>query len=184
MGSQWLANQRHLRHRRRSLVSLTPLRSRKFCAKKMAGWVQSLTHNVDAGLARVMNVEHYADLVLDKSRRRQARAAAECLVQKQAANQGLIGMPTGLQSLDLATGGIRPGELWTIGALPGKGKTALGVQVLLANGAAGVPCVAFSLEMQTLEIGKRFLAAKSAVPAMQVRNPQTIRNERWTELLE
>jgi replicative DNA helicase len=131
-----------------------------------------------------MNVEHYADLVLDKSRRRQARAAAECLVQKQAANQGLIGMPTGLQSLDLATGGIRPGELWTIGALPGKGKTALGVQVLLANGAAGVPCVAFSLEMQTLEIGKRFLAAKSAVPAMQVRNPQTIRNERWTELLE
>jgi hypothetical protein len=43
---------------------------------------------------------------------------------------------------------------WTIGALPGKGKTALGVQVVLANGAAGTPTYAFSLEMQDVEIGK------------------------------
>jgi len=194
-------------------------------------YISALTQNVDAGLARVTNVEHYADLVLDKSRRRQARAAATCLIhatedqtvstseclqsvqesllrieaacgkataqhtkqfmpdvlaelQKQAANRGRAGLSTGLDSLDLATGGIRPGELWTIGALPGKGKTALGVQVLLANGAAGVPTVAFSLEMQVLEIGKRFLAAKSSLPAMQIRNPQSIRAERWSELFE
>jgi len=42
-------------------------------------YISALTQNVDAGLARVTNVEHYADLVLDKSRRRQARAAATCL---------------------------------------------------------------------------------------------------------
>jgi replicative DNA helicase len=194
-------------------------------------YLASLSYKVDAGLARVTNIEHYAQLILDRSRRRQARTAAQCLMnaaddisvstdeclqqiqesllrieaasgkttarhvrefmpevlaglEKQATNQGLVGMTTGLHSLDLATGGIRPGELWTIGALPGKGKTALGVQVLLANGAAGVPSCAFSLEMQVLEIGKRFLAARSSVPAMQVRNPQTIRKERWDELLE
>jgi hypothetical protein len=28
-------------------------------------------------------------------------------------------MPTGIHSLDVATGAIRQGELWTIGALPG-----------------------------------------------------------------
>src|ERR1700680_2502996 len=117
-------------------------------------------------------VEHYAQLVLDKSRRRQARAAGQCLInatddlsvptgdciervqeslleieaasgrvaarhmkefmpevlrelETQSQNQGLVGMTTGIPSLDLAAGGICPGQLWTIGAVPGKGKTAL-----------------------------------------------------------
>lgn len=38
--------------------------------------------------------------------------------------------------------------------------------------------------MQDLEIGKRFLAAKSSLPATQIRNPQTIRKERWAELAQ
>lgn len=194
-------------------------------------YLVNLDEQVTSDLASVLNVEHYAEKILDKSRRRQARAAAQCLLnaaddisvptdacieqiqesllsieaassrtatrhvkefmpevlrelEAQAANQGLVGMSTGLHSLDLATGGIRLGELWTVGALPGKGKTALGVQIVLTNGAAGVPTLAFSLEMQDLEMGKRFLAAKSAVPAIQIRNPQTIRQDRWLELLE
>jgi len=192
-------------------------------------YVTSLSDTVDSGLARVTNVEHYAGLILDKSRRRQARAAGEhlmnatedqsvstdeCLqfvqetllqieatsskttarhvrdlmpevlreLETQSHNQGLVGMTTGLHSLNLATGGIRPGELWTVGALPGKGKTALGVQILLADGTAGVPSYGFSLEMQDVEIGKRFLAAKSSISAMQIRNPQTIKQERWSDL--
>jgi replicative DNA helicase len=190
-----------------------------------------LSRNVDEGLARVTNIEYYAGLLLDKSRRRQARTAAECLLaqvkdasvpteeairhlqetllrieaashkntakplkdimprvlrelQTQASNEGLIGMSTGLYSLDVATGGIRPGELWTIGALPGKGKTALGVQILRANGEAGMPACAFSLEMQDTEIGKRFLAAQSRFSASQLRNPQVIRKDSWPELME
>jgi replicative DNA helicase len=105
-------------------------------------------------------------------------------LKTQAANQGLGGMPTGLQPLDLVTGGIRRGELWTIGALPGRGKTAWGVQVALANGTAGTPTLAFSLEMHDLEIGKRFLAAKSSIPAMQIRNPRMISQDRWLGLAE
>jgi len=194
-------------------------------------YVSSLSYNVDAGLARVTNVEYYAQLVLDKSRRRRAQAAGarltsatedssvstdECLrlvqesllqieaasgrttarhvrdfmpevvreLETQSQNQGLVGMTTGIPSLDIATGGIRPGELLTIGALPGKGKTALSVQIVLANGAVRTPTLVFSLEMQDLEIGKRFLAAKSSCPAMQIRNPQTIGRDRWPELRE
>jgi replicative DNA helicase len=105
-------------------------------------------------------------------------------LEVQAANKGLVGMTTGLQLLDLVTGGIRRGELWTIGALPGRGKTALGVQVTLANGAAGIPTLVFSLEMLDLEIGKRFLAAKSTIPAIQIRNPGMILKERWLGLAE
>jgi len=192
-------------------------------------YISSLSDNVTSELARTEHIEHHAQTLRDKSRRRQTLAAAtvlaaatedatvstdECLqlIQKsllqieadsakstarhakefmpdvlceletQAQNQGLIGMPTGIHSLDLVTGGIRCGELWTIGALPGKGKTALGVQVALANGSAGIPTYAFSLEMQDLEIGKRFLAAKSSVAAGQIRNPQTIREDRWSDL--
>lgn len=196
-----------------------------------AGYVANLSQKVDAGLARVTNVEYYADLVLDKSRRRKAHAAARSLLtriedstvrtdealaqiqddllrieaasgkstarplkeimpalleelHKQSTNQGLVGMPTGLGSLDLLTGGIRPGEMWTLGALPGRGKTALGVQILLANGKAGNPCCAFSLEMQWLEIGRRFLAAQSSIGSLRIRNPQAIPKERWMELGE
>jgi replicative DNA helicase len=194
-------------------------------------FLSDLSKNVDEGLARVTNIEHYAELLIDKSRRRQAHAAASLLIaqtedvlvgtdealeriqeallgieaasgkstarhlkeimpellreiEAQAANQGLVGIPTGLHSLDLATGGIRPGELWTIGALPGRGKTALGVQMLLASGIADLPAAAFSLEMQAVEIGKRFLAAKSHFSAGQLRNPHWIKRERWMELME
>ncbi len=89
-----------------------------------------------------------------------------------------------LHSLDTATGGIRLGEEWTLGALPGRGKTAFGVQVALANACAGTPVAAFSLEMQDTEISKRFLCATSSFAAMQVRNSQTIRGDRWPELME
>jgi replicative DNA helicase len=196
-------------------------------------YVGALTDRVTGELARVTNVEHYAQLLGDRSQRRQAVAAANALIaaaedpsvptrdcllavqesllqiesdsapgacarhvkdilpevlrelETQATSiGGLVGMPTGLTSLDHATGGIRNGELWTIGALPGKGKTALGIQMLLANGSAKTPSYAFSLEMQGIELGKRFLAARSPVPAMQVRNPQSIRPERWLELAE
>lgn len=194
-------------------------------------YVGSLSDNVTSELARTAHVEHYAETILDKSRRRRTLASAnalaaatedpsvstdECLQQiqeslleleaasgrttarhvkefmpevlreleTQAANQGLVGMSAGIQSLDRVTGGIRRGELWTIGALPGRGKTALGVQVTLANGTAGIPTLAFSLEMQDLEIGKRFLAAKSSIPAIQIRNPRTISPERWLGLAE
>jgi replicative DNA helicase len=194
------------------------------------GYLVALSDNVTSEIARTANVEHYAQLILDKSRRRRARGLGQCLVdatddlsvstndciervqaslleiesasgkaaarhvkelmpevlrelETQSQNQGLVGMSTGIPSLDIATGGIRPGELWTIGALPGKGKTALGIQIVLASGDAGTPTYAFSLEMQGLEIGKRFLAAKSSLSAIQIRNPQAISGERWSELL-
>jgi replicative DNA helicase len=193
-------------------------------------YLSSLSDSVGS-LARTLNVEHPAAVILEKSRRRKARAAAnalaaatedpaistdECLLmiqdsllqiesalgkttarhvkefmpevlrelEMQAANQGLIGMTTGLHSLDVATGGLRPGELWTIGALPGKGKTTFGVQIMLANAFTGTPACAFSLEMQDLEIGKRFLAAKSTIAAFQIRNPQSIKSDRWLDLTQ
>jgi replicative DNA helicase len=197
-----------------------------------AAYVCGLSRKVDQGLAFVTNIEHYAEVVREKSRRRQIRAAAtktieaaddistpteECAgqlqdallrieaasgktsaarhakefmpevfrdLENQSTHQGLVGMPTVSRALDCATGGIRPGELWTAGGLPGKGKTAIGVGFALVNGAAGNPVLFHSLEMQEFEIGKRFLAAKGTLPAFQIRNPQSIKRDRWPELAE
>ena len=45
----------------------------------------------------------------------------------------LIGLSTGLESLDLVTTGIRPGETWAIGGRTGDGKTSLVLQIAAAN---------------------------------------------------
>src|SRR5579862_2404454 len=44
------------------------------------GYIATLSDNVTSELARTTNVEHYAHCVLDKARRRQARAAGQSLV--------------------------------------------------------------------------------------------------------
>ena len=100
----------------------------------------------------------------------------------QASQDGLVGLPTGISELDGLTGGIRAGQLWVIGALPGRGKTAIATQILLANGTAGNSAVAFSLEMAQGEIGKRILAAHSTVPASKIHNPRFLGKEGWAAL--
>jgi replicative DNA helicase len=138
------------------------------------GMAQSLL-TVQSGIAGRTNAKHAKDVLRNTLRE----------LETQAATQGLVGRPTGLYKLDKATGGIRGGELFTIAARSGRGKTALGVQILLANGRAGIPACAFSIEMQETEIGKRILAARSEkVSAIQLRNPQSINSDGWLDLAQ
>jgi replicative DNA helicase len=103
-------------------------------------------------------------------------------LQLRATKQGLIGLPTGIEDLDEATTGIRPGELWVIGALSGRGKTALGAQIALANAAADNAVAFFSLEMTRAELGDRFLCNESTVSASRIRNPSHISTAQWAEI--
>jgi len=105
-------------------------------------------------------------------------------LENRAKQEGLIGLPTGISELDQATTGVRPGELWVIGAMSGRGKTALGAQIALANGSKGNPVVFFSLEMTRDELGDRFLCNESTVSAARIRNPSFIDNDEWRELAE
>jgi replicative DNA helicase len=103
-------------------------------------------------------------------------------LQDRAKQKGLIGLPTGITELDEATTGIRPGELWVIGAMSGRGKTALGTQIALANTAQGNPVVFFSLEMTRNELGDRLLCNESSVSASRIRNPSFIDPDQWREI--
>jgi replicative DNA helicase len=96
--------------------------------------------------------------------------------------EGLIGLTTGIPDLDDVTTGIRPGELWIVGALPGRGKTALGAQIALANTRDHIPAGFFSLEMGREELGCRFLANETTVGATKIRNPRLLNTVHWNDL--
>ena len=67
---------------------------------------------------------------------------------------------TGVWSLDAALeGGLEPGEMLTVGAATGVGKSALGALVAKSAARAGVPSVYFSMEMTAAQIGRRLLAS-------------------------
>ena len=67
---------------------------------------------------------------------------------------------TGFQHLDHLTGGLRTGQICTVAARPGMGKTAFAVSLLRNIGVVQkVPTAYFSLESSELEIKKRLKAS-------------------------
>jgi replicative DNA helicase len=103
-------------------------------------------------------------------------------LEAQAQAGGLVGLPTGLDSLDMLTGGLRKGELVVIGALPGAGKTALAGQIIAENAESGNGVGVFSLEMSRWDLGRRFLSAVTSVSAGKIRKPQYIGKADWPAL--
>jgi replicative DNA helicase len=93
-----------------------------------------------------------------------------------------LGIQTGITALDIATRGICASELWVIGAMPGRGKTALGTQIAFAACTAGLPVLFVSLEMTIGQLFRRLLAAE--VGANYVRNPRALSAEGWNDLTE
>ena len=94
--------------------------------------------------------------------------------------QALPGFTTTLDGLDKITTGIRPGELWIIGAIPGAGKSSFIFQTGLANAKADVSFGLFSLEMTRQGIADRLLAAEALDRGMsfnlaKLRNPRSLR---------
>jgi len=84
----------------------------------------------------------------------------------------LLGLPTGIPSLDLATRGLQPGELTQIGARSGVGKSAAMVQAASENCRQGTPVLLFSLEMTREQVLRRIFSAVSGVPFPRVRDPK------------
>ena len=69
-------------------------------------------------------------------------------------------IPTGFRNLDRFTGGLRIGQLCTIAARPGMGKTQFAVSLLRNIGVVQkVPTAYLSLELDELEIARRLKAS-------------------------
>jgi replicative DNA helicase len=93
--------------------------------------------------------------------------------QKLAEGSGdLIGLSTSLDCLDLATTGIRKGELWMIGGRAGDGKTALALQIAAANCRREVPVGMFSIEMSKGDLLQRLWSHEGRIPFQCIRYPR------------
>ena len=84
----------------------------------------------------------------------------------------LIGLSTGLASLDLVTTGIRPGETWAIGGRTGDGKTSFALQIAASNCRRDVAVGYFSIEMSKSELLQRLWSHEGKIPFGYIRNPR------------
>jgi len=104
------------------------------------------------------------------------------LEQIYGQTERITGVPTGYTDLDDLLLGLQPSTLVVLAARPAAGKTAfaLGAASNVAIEARR-PVIFFSMEMGTLELTKRILAAEARVDARKLQTGQ-INEAEWTRL--
>lgn len=96
-----------------------------------------------------------------------AMDALAYLHRKQAAPEGITGLRTGIHELDVATGGMELGRVWTIAARPGVGKTAMAGQIIRNNAEAGIPVAFLTLEQPKEQIVLRMALGRAGLSVRQ-----------------
>jgi len=83
---------------------------------------------------------------------------------------GVVGLHTGIEALDEATGGFLGGELVTVAARTSVGKTAFAVGVAIENGVHRlVPTGIMTMEMSERQIAARLIAQRSRTSLHDIR---------------
>ena len=81
----------------------------------------------------------------------------------------ITGVASGFRDIDRMLGGFRGGDLITVAARPGMGKSALVEQFAINAARSGNPAAIFSLEMPSLQLGMRLVASESKIDLGQLR---------------
>lgn len=81
------------------------------------------------------------------------------------------GIPTGLKELDLISGGMRKGQLWSVLGQTSRGKSVLLAQLAYAAVKAAGKVPIFSAEMMAYEIGARLVAHRGGIDLGEILNP-------------
>lgn len=83
---------------------------------------------------------------------------------RAASNPGISGISTGLPSLDDRIDGLQPASMIVVAAPPSMGKTTFAMSLVqYAMMRVRYPVVVFSMEMPSLDIGRRMVSAESRV---------------------
>ena len=87
------------------------------------------------------------------------------------------GIQTGFPELDDISGGMRPGEFWVVMGKPGKGKTALMLQIALNASGTSKPSLGFSCEMMRTQLMARLCANAGKINLTNLLQPGKWRQE-------
>ncbi len=109
--------------------------------------------------------------------------AIKDLEAKRNHKDGLTGIPSGFIALDRLTSGWQKSDLVIVAARPGMGKTAFMLS-LLRNAAIdhGHPVAIFSLEMASLQLVNRLIAAESELESEKIKKG-TLAEHEWQQLI-
>lgn len=90
---------------------------------------------------------------------------------------GLVGLSSGLASMDEKFGGFAPGDLVTIAGRPGMGKTTLALNIATSMARAGEPVGVFSLEMKARQLAQKNIATDIGIPVQRLRRGDVVEDE-------
>ena len=116
-----------------------------------------------------------AGALTGKTRSRSATSATKSFIEKfvKDSNAGEIpGTSTGIPEIDNASGGMREGELWIVGAKSSRGKSVLMLQVTANAVANGKRVAFFSCEMMCNEIVTRLVSYSGRIPMEAITQPR------------
>jgi len=97
-------------------------------------------------------------------------AYIDAIESRRRGKQEITGLPAPWWYLNNMTCGFQNGELIVVGARPGQGKTALGIDVARHLVALGHPILFFSCEMNEQQVIERVVAAEAKVDGLKLRN--------------
>lgn len=128
------------------------------CCSPSGTSAEAISNSVESALAAIQATDAGGDVA---SWVAVAGETLAWLSERAEKPGGIIGLTTGLSTLDRMLNGLNPGQLMILAARPSVGKTALGLNILEHVTRLGNSALMFSLEMPRREIGARLLALET-----------------------
>lgn len=146
----------------RNLISIASgIKKENLTSENVDDYIRSVKNSLDnlIGVRNNVDAVHISDVVKDTYDEIIARTK----------NPGVRGTTWGVSSLDMATGGKAPGDLWVIGGRPGQGKTAIVCNSIYHDGLEGIPSLLIEREMRTQELMERLICIDTGIPNTNIR---------------
>lgn len=131
--------------------------------------------------AKLMKV---AEVMDNKSEKGMNDIVRNCLddMAKKSKQGAITGVPSAIRSVNHVTAGYQKSDLIILAARPSMGKTAYALHEALHAAKSGLPVAFFSLEMSTMQLGKRLIATETHTDSNDIKSPSRLTDAQWKNL--